>query len=76
MNKKPEKWNERGWTDIESGWQFRTYKSPRNFQLCFIVDDMQGDGFVHVSIHLLKKALAFEFPFDKKSPQIRWRLIK
>ncbi len=78
MNKKPKRWSERKWTDIYSGWQFRTYNSLRDFQLCFVIDDMQGDGFVHLSVHFFKKALAFEFPFNAngKTLRIQWQLVK
>lgn len=75
---KPQKWSERTWSDVYSGWQFRTFSSKRNLQVIVSVDDMQGDGVVLVGIHLFKKALVFEFPFDGNKPykKINWKLRK
>lgn len=75
---KPKKWSERSWSDIHSGWQFRTFSSNRNIQVVVSVQDMQGDGMAQVCVHLFKKALAFEFPFNgnKPYPRISWTLRK
>lgn len=75
---KPSKWSERSWADVFSGAQFRTYSSPRNFQLSFYMASFQGDGIVHFSVHLMNKALAFEFPYtgDKPDPGMYWTLFK
>ncbi len=75
---KPSKWSERSWAGAFFGPQFRTYSSPWKFQLSFYMASFQGDGFVHFSVHLMNKALAFEFPYTgaKPDPEIRWTLFK
>jgi hypothetical protein len=75
---KPKRWSDRKYYDVCSGWQFRTFPSKRYLQICLSIDDWQGDGVFLISVHLFKKALAFEFPFDgnKPYPKKEWRLYK
>lgn len=72
---RPDKWSKRSWIDAFEGWQFRTYSSPRTIQVCFHLQDYQGDGMLHLSVHLWKKALAFECPL-KVSRELTWKLVK
>jgi hypothetical protein len=75
---KPRKWSKRKWVDVFSGPQFRTYSSPRKFQLCLTIESYQGDGVFHFSVHLMNRALAFEFPYEgnRPNPGIHWVLFK
>jgi hypothetical protein len=77
---KSKKWKDRCWNDVQTaGWQFRTWDSKRLFQIAVDVYDLQGDGLFHLSVHLFRKALAFDLAFDGNKytkPRISWRLIK
>lgn len=76
---RPDKWSERSWVDAFEGWQFRTFKSPRMIQVCLSIDNYQGDGVFHLSVHLRNKALALEFPFNASNlnfHQYQWKLVK
>ena len=72
---KPREWSKRTWLDGIISWQFRTFDSPRRFQVCFNVDDFQGEGLLSCSVHVLNKALAFECPM-KVTKEVHWKLVK
>lgn len=64
---------QKSWLDSLLHPQFRTYYSPRSFQISLMNEDFQGDWLFHFSIHINHKALAFECPgFIKK--KFSWRL--
>lgn len=64
---------QKSWLDGLVHPQFRTYYSPRPFQISLTNESFQGDWLFHFSVHVNHKALAFECPgFIKK--EFSWRL--
>ena len=56
---------------------FRTFKSPRLFNVLFSVEDLQGDGFIRFTIGFLYRSvqLFMPFPNDKYHFSFDFRLF-
>jgi hypothetical protein len=57
-------------TYTDSG--FRTFKSPRLFNLNLSIENWQGDGFVRCTVGLLYRSIQLTIPFVNRSG-IEWR---
>lgn len=69
------KLSKKTWIDGFSHWQFRTFKSRRIFQICFINENYQGDWLFSIIVHCFFKAAAFDYPNLLKK-KIDWRLFE
>lgn len=55
----------------------RFFKSPRPLQICFNIDDYQGDGLVKLTIGLLYNSFQITIPFNGSNFSYRcnWKLF-
>lgn len=65
---------------VKHNWDIyiRTFKTPKLFNMIFSILDMQGDGFILMTIGFLYHSIQLEIPFpgDKIKTRIDWRLFK
>jgi hypothetical protein len=47
---------------LDSGVRF--FKSPRPLQVCFSIEDLQGDGFIRLTFGLLYRSIQFTTQFN------------
>jgi len=55
----------------------RFFKSPRPLQICFSLEDLQGDGFIRFTFGLLYRSaqLTLRFNAEKYKSRCDWRLF-
>jgi hypothetical protein len=71
---KPKAWKDRKFLDIQSGWQFRTFKIALKTWFYFAFDYQDGCGrpYMRISIALFQRGLSFETPIRYKGRHMVW----
>lgn len=64
----------KSWTD----YGLRFFKSPRLFQMCFSIEDYQGDGFIKTTFGIFKRSIQITIPFNGNKLKYRcnWILFR
>ena len=58
--------------------KLKTFKSPRPFNVCFSIEDWQGDGFIRLTVAVLYRSVQVIVPFsnDKHHYQFDFNLMR
>ena len=67
--------SERPWNPASA--TVRTFKSPRLFNVLFSYEDLQGDGFIRLTVGVLYRSVQLIVPFENKARRhFEWSLFQ